>query len=355
MSTFVLYTPENRLLDLAVLNERDFALISSLHGEIGRGDRILLCQQRTGKDSDGAEMFVRLRNNRYFAVHFAGGECTQTHEIARESDEHRRQKDYWQRAAEDAGYRASQEFRTGAGTILDVAIDGPRRTGIEVQHSALETRLAKTRTTKSFRAGWLPVWFLDSDHAPPWFHTVPALNCNRLSWSSLPPRRSATAVGATKFIARACTALNFGTCPTGGRKRPKPPCGQNHPQRVPWEGLTVDDAAAMIPAGEIMPMRDMHGNVHLVDHENLKRYQDLTGLSGDYLPSRSRTRGRPALRSSVCINPIHDHREDPSAKSCSKCGMAPAGPGGVLCPQCLDILQNRPASAYYDALLPHQR
>jgi hypothetical protein len=68
-------------------------------------------------------MFIRLSRGMYWAVHFAGG-AHGAHEISIETDEHRRQKDYWHRAAEDAGYRASKEFPTGGRTILDVAIDG---------------------------------------------------------------------------------------------------------------------------------------------------------------------------------------------------------------------------------------
>lgn len=266
MSTFVHYVREQRLLDLTQLNERDFILISSMYGQIHRGDRILLCEQTLSGDGEGSEMYVRKRNGRYFAAHFPGSTCTQEHEIAQESDEHRRQKDYWQRAAEYAGYQATQELRTGNGTILDVAIDGPRRTGIEVQHSALPTNVAKSRSTRSFRAGWLPVWFLDSDHTPPWFHKVPAVNCNvRLPWSeSLPPRRSATALGPSKFVALPCTAGNFGTCPSSTPKRPKRPCSRYHPHRQPWFGLTVDDIATMIPGEELLPMRDLKGDVHHV-------------------------------------------------------------------------------------------
>jgi hypothetical protein len=107
----------------------------------------------------------------------------------------------WCRAAEDAGYRVSTEFHTGGGTILDVAIDGPRQTGVEIQHSYVKSGVVKACTTKSFRIGWLPVWFLDTDTRPPWFHQVPALNCNRLTWSSLPPPRAATALGLTTFSA----------------------------------------------------------------------------------------------------------------------------------------------------------
>jgi hypothetical protein len=95
----------------------------------------------------------------------------------------------------------STEFHTGGGTILDVAIDGPRQTGVEIQHSYVKSGVVKACTTKSFRIGWLPVWFLDTDTRPPWFHQVPALNCNRLTWSSLPPPRAATALGLTTFSA----------------------------------------------------------------------------------------------------------------------------------------------------------
>ncbi|WP_372665839.1 hypothetical protein [Amycolatopsis kentuckyensis] len=347
MSTLVLYTPQNRLLDLARLTERDFALISSLQYKIKRGDRILLCQ-RAAHEDEGAEMFVRLKKGRYAAVHFRGSACTQTHEISVESPEHRRQKDYWQRAAEDAGYRTSQEVRTGAGTILDVAIDGPRRTGIEVQRSQLQSRLAKSRTTKSFRAGWLPVWFLDSDRTPPWFHEVPALGCNKLPWSSLPPRRSATALGPSRFVARACTVMNFGTCPNGTKKRPKPHCREYHPYREPWPGLTVDDVAAMLPAEQIVPMRALRGDVHLVAPETLTWFEELTGQNGAYFPDIRRPRGGRAASSAFCVNPVHDQQI--VERTCFKCDRAPAGPGGVLCLACTRAMESRPARDYYKSL-----
>lgn len=324
MSTLVLYTPENRLLDLAALDDQDFALITSLHGRIGRDDRVLLCR-RVSADDDGAAMFIRLRRGRYSAVHFRGAGCAVPHRISRESDEHRRQKDYWRRAAEDAGYRTSLEFRTGVGTVLDVAIEGPRRTGIEVRHSALDTTLAKSRTTRSFGAGWLPVWFLDSDHTPEWFHQVPSVGCNHLTWSSLPPRRSATAYGPSRFTAELCTTSNFGTCPAVTGRRRKRPCGDYHPKREPWRGLTVDDLAARIPAEKIVPMRDLRGDVHLVAPENLVLYRELTGLSGAYRPGGARTA---------------DDLAEPPGTPCSKCGVAAAGPGGVLCPDCLHRLRS---------------
>ncbi len=236
MSTLVRYmrAGEDRLLDLATLTPEDLTLIEGLRGAIDRGDRVLLCQQAPEND-DGAEMFVRLRGGRFWAVHFPGSSCKEQHAIGGESDEHRRQKEYWQRAAEDAGYRVLTEHPTGRGTVLDVAIDGPYRTGIEVQHSAIEPGLVKTRTTKSFGAGWLPVWFLDSDGTPPWFSAVPFLRCNNVPWNTVPEWGSATAIGPRAMVRTKCTISAFdGRCPLGSRSRrarPKRPCGQWHPNR----------------------------------------------------------------------------------------------------------------------------
>lgn len=302
MSTLVRYTPEDRILDLAKLSRSDYELISSLHGNVVRGRGTLICLQSSVNDQ-AAEMFIRLIKGKYWAVHFRGG-AHGRHEISLETDEHRRQKDYWYRAAEEAGYRASKEFRTGGGTILDVAINGPRRTGIEVQHSVITAKLVKARTTKTYRAGWLPVWFLDSDRTPDWFHHVPALGCNRIPWSSLPPRRAATATGLSQITPLKCTPGAFDTCPAG-RKRP---CGQWHPKREPWGGLTVDDVAEMVPDERILPMRDAKGRVYLVSPASLDLYRRLTGLAGDYAPSKPGSRGRSATQTTQCVNPIHDHK-----------------------------------------------
>jgi hypothetical protein len=291
-------------------------------------------------------MFIRQHRGQYWAVHFSGSGCGSTHAISRESDEHRRQKDYWQRAAQDAGHPAAQEFRTTSNTILDVAIMGRRHTGIEVQHSALPQRAVKSRTTRSFRAGWLPIWFLDSDRTPPWFHDVPALGCNRLPWSSLPPRRSATAIGLSRFVAKPCSVVNFNRCPAAARKRSRRFCGQDHPTREALGGYTVDDVAGLIPAEKIVPMRDLHGYVRLVKPRDLAFFQGLTGLSGAYEPGSARTAARVATTSAECANPAHDH-ELAAVTRCSKCDQASAGFGDVLCPACLALL-SQPAHWYRD-------
>ncbi|WP_037305572.1 hypothetical protein [Amycolatopsis orientalis] len=355
MSTLVRYSKDgdDRLIDLAELNPIDYELIKGLRGEINRGDRILLCQQALA-DDEGAEMFVRLRGGRYWAAHFPGSGCAGQHEIARESDEHRWQKEYWQRAAEDAGYRVTQEYRTGRGTVLDVAIDGPYRTGIEVQRSAIELSLVKARTTKSFGAGWLPVWFLDSDRTPPWFYAVPSLGCNDVRWSTLPERRAATAIGPRTMTPTRCTVSSFGgRCPAGGRAkrtRPKRPCGQWHPEPQPRGGLTVDDVAGMLPSAELVAMRDLLGDVRLVAPKDLKLFQEMTGLTGEYWPGSSRrARGRPAPRTIECAST--GHRRGPAPARCWKCGLRPCGEGGVLCGSCRLMIEGRTASDYY-AMLP---
>ncbi|MFE0023816.1 hypothetical protein [Amycolatopsis sp. NPDC059021] len=361
MSTLVRYNHDGneRELDLAELSPADYDLIKALHLQIDRGDRVLLCQQAPG-DDDGAEMFVKLYRGRYWAVHFRGSGCTQKHEIKSESDEHRRQKDYWYRAAEDAGYQATKEYNTGRSTVLDVAIDGPYRTGIEVQRSAIEPRQVKSRTTRSFGAGWLPVWFLDSDRKPPWFYEVPTLGCNDLPWSSLPPRRAAPALGPRRMIPTRCTISDYNTCPTAGRpttgrtkrRRSKGACGRLHPKPEPWPGLTVDDVAAMLPAGELVAMRDLLGDVRLISPADLELFQDMTELSGEYRPgTATRLRGRPAPRTTECANT--GHRRVHAVRQCAKCGLRPPGPGGILCETCCLMIQGRTAHDIY-AQLPRR-
>jgi hypothetical protein len=45
-----------------------------------------------------------------------------------------------------------------------------------------------------------------------------------------------------------------------------------------------------------------------------------------------------------------EENQGPAGRVCSKCGDAPAGPGGILCPPCLERIQDRPMSYYYAAV-----
>jgi hypothetical protein len=71
-----------------------------LHQKIHQGDRVLLCLIPSTAGHD--EMFIQKRRVKYYAVHFSGG--GHRHEVSFESDEHKRQKEYWHRAATDAGF-----------------------------------------------------------------------------------------------------------------------------------------------------------------------------------------------------------------------------------------------------------
>lgn len=299
MTTYVRYGPEDRTINLASLSAADYGLIASLHGAIRSGDGILVCLQRT---AGNGEMHIVKRGENYWAAHFAGG-AHGGHVVALESDEHKRQKEYWRRAAEDAGYEVENEVRSGNGTILDVGIDGPVRTGIEIQHSPITAPLVKTRTTKSFRAGYTTVWFSDWAKNPPWFHRVPSLGCNRLPWhEELPSRRAATATGLRCIEAVKCVVGAFPKCPEGAWR----PCGQYHPRPTPWLGLTVDDVAQMVPAGEAVPLAGKGDLVYLVPPSSVDRYRELSGRPGVYEPG-----GKPKPKTSsrapkACVSPAHE-------------------------------------------------
>ncbi|TDP97942.1 hypothetical protein [Labedaea rhizosphaerae] len=302
MTTDVRFVPDDRQLDLSRLSPADFALIAALHGQIDRGDRVLLCLRPAQDGAD--EMYIRKRGDTFWAAHFPGGGHGD-HEIRLESDEHRRQKDYWCRAATDAGFEAEQEFRTAGKTVLDVAIKGPCQTGVEVQRSHITAAHAKARTTKSYKAGWLPVWFADSDAQPKWFFEVPSVGCNSIGWTSLPHRRAATAARGLRTISAArCTAGVFDRCPD----RNKRPCGRYHPQHEPWAGLTIDDVAAMMPARQAVPMRWNGKQIYIVPPKSLDLYRELTGRDDLYRAGQKEQIERTLRQqlSQECLSPKHD-------------------------------------------------
>jgi hypothetical protein len=208
MATFVRYVPENRDLDLASLSLRDYQLITRLHGEIRRGEPVLICLRPGGRNG---EMFIRERDGRFFAAHFKGGAHEGGHEVVLESLAHRRQKEYWVRGAEAAGLRAAVEWPVRGGR-LDVAITGGAvDTDVEIQRSEITQALARRRTTLYFRAGFLPVWFNDGGERPLWLREVPALGCVKVPWNEQLPRpRAVTATGLTSIEAVRCEVGAFG-------------------------------------------------------------------------------------------------------------------------------------------------
>lgn len=300
MTSLVRYVPDGRILNLSALRPEDFHLIASLRGTITRKSGLILECLSPGGDP---AMYVRKdKDGRYWACHFPGG-AHGSHPVVPETDEHRRQKDYHVRAAEAAGWTAEPEFSTGQ-TKLDVRISGgPVPTGIEVQHSDITAALAKSRTTKSYRAGYTVAWFNDRGSRPSFLKEVPAYGCNPQPWRDrLPEAGSATATGLVRIKAVRCEIGAFERCPEGYTR----PCGKFHPKPEPWRGLKVDDVVAKIPAAEIVPMEERTG-IYLTSPDSLARHQDLTGGSGRWLPGGERREQPPDQRRTVlCENPNHD-------------------------------------------------
>jgi hypothetical protein len=301
MTNLVRYVPMGRTLNLSSLGSADFALITSLHGTINRESGLVLECLSTGGDP---AMYVwRNKDGQYWARHFPGA-AHGSHEVVHETDEHRRQKEYHVRAAEAAGLIAETEVSTGK-TRLDVRISGGKvPTGIEIQHSDISAANAKQRTTKSYRAGYTVAWFNDRGSRPGFLREVPAYGCNALPWRDrLPEARAATATGLVHVEAVRCEIGAFEKCPDGYTR----PCGLFHPKREPWRGLTVDDVAALVPNGQIVPLAARNG-IYLTSPKSLARYQELAGGSGLWVPGSSK-QASPTLDKlapAQCENPEHD-------------------------------------------------
>jgi hypothetical protein len=279
MATDVRYEPEGRDLDLAHLPPCDYELVTGLYGTIKRGDRVLTCLV-TGGDT---EMYVkRSKNGTLFGSHFPGAGHG-VHPINPETIEHRRQKDYWARAAEACGLDAATEVRIPGG-VLDVAITGGAiATDVEVQRIEVKTATVARRTRVYSRAGFLPVWFNDRGTRPLWLRTVPALGCTPRPWDAeMPKPRSVGATGLGVLRVVRCQVSEFGgRCPETRRKL----CGQRHPLvEAGKPGLTIDDLAGLIPAGEIVPLRSWNENVFLVSKADFVRFREMTGGLGKWAP-----------------------------------------------------------------------
>ncbi|GAA3865125.1 hypothetical protein GCM10022243_34190 [Saccharothrix violaceirubra] len=305
MTTRVLYTPDDRELDLDRLSDADHDLITSLHDLIGPDDRVLRCLA-AAEEHDA--LYVHRVADKYFLAHFAAGGHA-PHPVVRIGDEHKRQTEYWYRAGEDAGYPSDTGYATG-GRVVDVAIHGPRRTAVEVQRSRITVRTARRRTTGSHRAGWSSLWFTAADRVPSWFHHVPSVGCNHLPWDDLPPRGRATATGLRRVTVARCDVHSFDRCPAGHRRH----CGDDHAKLEVWRGLTLDRVAGLVPSGQVVPLRTPDGLVYFVPQEDVRVYRDLTGYAADYRPEDEPV---PARECVTCGNPLFWLR--PGRTRCERC------------------------------------
>lgn len=279
MTTLVWHVPGNRELDLSALSEADHRLVVGL-----RGAGELLCLESA---SGQGELRVEQARERYRAVHVGGdddmepGRCGGgPHEILPVTDEHRRQRDYWHRAGDDAGHPSEVGRDLLGSGPQDVAIHGPVPTGVQVRASQVSTATARSRATRSRRAGWLPLWFTAADRSPSWFHRVPSVGCNRVSWDHLPPRGTAVATGLKRVVEARCAIGSFDRCPVAGRGH----CGGVHPRLEALPGYTLDRVAAAVPAGLLVPLTHAEDLVYLVEQESLHHYEQLTGRPAGYLP-----------------------------------------------------------------------
>jgi len=306
MTGRVHYVPEHRDLDLGKLSGADYRVITSLHNEIKRDDRVLLCLEHGG---DGAMHVVRRQATssapeKYFARHFAGeghDRHDDDHEISRKSAEHQNEQDYCARPPQDAGMTVGQEVVVDGG-VLDVAITGcVVPTDIEIQRYEQHSRKINNRTKTYYAAGYLPAWFNDWGPRPRMLDSVPALGCNnpRIFSEGVPPRRAVTATGLRVVEARKCATFDnlLPRCPDGSRR----PCGREHPVLTPALGLSVDDVVVGVPAGEIVPLRSWDGHAYLVHSSCFERYQHLTDGQGTWMPgSAFQTKRTQRYKSGRC-------------------------------------------------------
>lgn len=350
------------------------------------------------EDGSNPGLYIKRIRDEWWAVHYESGVCRSYRVPAPMSDEHKYQTEYWVRAAQDAGWQAEYEHALPTGTRPDALIYGPVLTGVEVQRSAMTAQGAAARSRRASLAGVTDVWFTARDSPPWAWRVPTVLTRELgiagegQSWDRLPARRSVTAAGLRVISAVRCDMTNFSRCPYG--QGPRGHCGKRHPRPRVWREIKVDDVAALFPAGEIVPMLfrgvRMLGSsrreaVFLVSPADMALYQELTGYSArlPHAPAAVLDNTRGEAGRIECRNnqrategktvtgqpdlvmglaspeapPGHPLPESPAAGSeprsgpatsapvtasvnmtwaqtCAKCGSAPPGPGGILCPHC---------------------
>jgi hypothetical protein len=296
------YVPEDIILDLSEPDLGHPGGLEILQRHYRQSDRpsmgfnkanpAFVCLTHEGGTNPG--LFLQKRGGEWWAIHYEYGQCGSIRLPAPMSDEHKRQTEYWARAAQDVGWRVQLEHRLHTGTQPDALIHGPVKTGIEVQRYSMAASLAVSRTGKAASAGVTDVWFCERAGSPPWAWRVPTVLPRELgidrpfddenTWTTMPPRRAVSAAGLRVLNEVKCQVGNFQRCPYGRNW-----CGRYHPRPAPWGGVKVDDVAAKFPAGEIVSLRfwgvSMLGSRHrdavfLVSPADFDRYEEMTGWSG---------------------------------------------------------------------------
>lgn len=194
---------------------------------------------------------------------------------AGKSPQHQWQQDYYERAAQDAGWESKQEDgSTVPGTCLDVRITGPAGVfGIEVQHSFLSVGKVRARHRKALSAGVTAVWSADRRN-PDWAFKVPHVETNELPDGARPRGSWTVPTGPRRLDMAKCAPANFDRCPT---PRSRNFCGRWHPKWSPMRGIVADDIAQQVPSGDLVVL-DTHSKQGVI----LTRPKDATRWNEHY-------------------------------------------------------------------------
>jgi hypothetical protein len=352
MRSLIQHVPTGIILDLSErglghpdgreILKRHYRQSEQAHPEFDKGNPAFICLRHHEGTNPG--LYLKLIKGHWWAVHYERDSACHSIQVAEPmSDEHRRQVDYWVRAAQDAGWHAETERTLVTGARPDALIHGDVDTGIEVQRYAMTASAAVRRSSRIRRSNVLDVWFTSRIPAPEWTYRVPTVSEAGLPWDVVPPRGSAVAVGLRAIMPMRCSVENFRRCPeTGGRR-----CGKRHPMERPWRGLTVDDVAAKAPGGQIVPMlfrrNSRSHDVFLVSPASLALYEEMTGRIAALTLGPVTEMVPPTLPAGE-VECRNDQPERP-AKACYRCYEKPVGPGGILCTVCkLDIEAGYPCA-----------
>jgi hypothetical protein len=277
------------------------------------------------RDHEKPWLYLQQRGAVVVAAHWPGSKLHGSHEITHGvSDEHKRQVEYIARAGGVAGFTVKTEVRLPTRVRSDAVIYGPTTTGVEVQRSQLTPKAAKSRTTKARRAGVLPIWFSDAARNPGWMFQVPSVRMNEQPWNAVPRTRSVTVVSGVRVIrAGRCRDIPDSPCPNRRRG-----CNRWHPISEPRLGVTVDDLAALVPNGELVPIsyKTLGGDTYtlIVSRADKATYEEVTGDSGD-LPLRPKERlVRTGSRTECSADAGAARRPIALARTCAA-GVTPCG------------------------------
>ena len=345
MRSEIVHVPSGIVLDLAKpdLGHPDGqAIIEAHYHDCHRDSAAFVCMAHSGGTNPG--MYLKKIQGEWWAVHFEVGPCHSRRIPASMSDEHKRQAEYWVRAALDAGWHAETEHSLPTGTRPDVLIHGPVVTGIEVQRSAMTRVGAVQRTRRAAQAGVRDVWFTDKDAYPRWAFRVPTVGQEPQSWQYLPPRRAVLANGLRVFRAVRCEPGNLLFCPDR-----RDWCGRYHPKAEP-RVVVLDEVASRFPAGDIVALRigampGMRAGVYLFPAESANLYKEITGRSVQLAfdpRAEDRRRQQPSGRAECQNNQVA--RRIVVGASCGACGQqfsserafrnhqVPGWDGHLICP-----------------------